>query len=370
MGFIAKMDDKKIKVDIETTQLKDVLIYCKPKERLVLMRKFWLDGEKEVPLQKIGREYSLTRERVRQIETQALMRFRRLIVGNEAYINVLEETKKILEIHGGLLDEDTLLAKIMNKNVQKFSKPELKLILISDFDITYLKRNKYLSKAFYIEPLYEDLLTKMVIFSQNYFTKRKESQDLYEFIGTLKEEFLEEFRDISFLKNDLFYINFFRIVKGMAILDGKIGLVEFPDIYPKTLKLKILYTMRRLNKPIHYQELPAKIMERFPECSIKANSVHNDLVKHNDIFVNLGLGLYGLKERGYEGGNVKDILIRVFKRFQKPMTVKELAREVLREKMVSQNTILLNLQIYNSTFEKIEKGLYAYRENPPHKTKK
>ena len=67
------------------------------------------------------------------------MRFRRLIVGNEAYINVLEETKKILEIHGGLLDEDTLLAKIMNKNVQKFSKPELKLILISDFDITYLK---------------------------------------------------------------------------------------------------------------------------------------------------------------------------------------------------------------------------------------
>jgi hypothetical protein len=40
MSFVVKMDDKKIKVDIESTQLKDVLIYCKPKERLVLMRKF------------------------------------------------------------------------------------------------------------------------------------------------------------------------------------------------------------------------------------------------------------------------------------------------------------------------------------------
>ena len=76
MSFVVKMDDKKIKVDIESTQLKDVLIYCKPKERLVLMRKFGLDGGREVPLQKIGKEYSLTRERVRQIEAKGLRKLR------------------------------------------------------------------------------------------------------------------------------------------------------------------------------------------------------------------------------------------------------------------------------------------------------
>ena len=277
------------------------MIYCKPKERLVLMRKFGLDGGREVPLQKIGKEYSLTRERVRQIETQALMRFRRLIVGNEVYMNVLAESKKILEVHGGLLSEDALIAKVINKNLFKFSKQELKLILVSDFDITYLKRNKYLAKAFYIEPLYEDLLTKMVIFSLNHFNERKTSQDLYEFVAVLKEEFADDIRDIAFLKNDLFYINFFSIVREMSILDGKIGLIDFDDINPKTVKLKMLYTMRRLHKPIHYQELPAKIMEWFPNSRVKLNTVHNDLVKHNDVFVNLGLGLYGLKEWGYEG---------------------------------------------------------------------
>jgi hypothetical protein len=70
------------------------------------------------------------------------------------------------------LSEEALIAKIINKNLFKFSKAELKLILVSDFDITYLKRNKYLNKAFYIEPLYEDLLTKMVLFSQDYFKEK------------------------------------------------------------------------------------------------------------------------------------------------------------------------------------------------------
>ena len=57
MNFNTKMDDKKIVVDLESTQLKEVLLYCKPKERLILMRKFGLDGSKETPLQKIGKEY-------------------------------------------------------------------------------------------------------------------------------------------------------------------------------------------------------------------------------------------------------------------------------------------------------------------------
>ena len=183
------------------------------------MKKYGLDGSKELALQKIGKEYSLTRERVRQIETQALMRFRRLIIGNELYTNVLEEYKKILEVHGGILGEDALIAKVINKNLFKFSKSELKLILVSDFDITYLKRNKYIDKAFYVEPLYEDLLTKIVLFTLDHFKQRGASQDLYEFISLLKEEFLDDFRDISFLRNDLFYINFFQVVRSITVLD-------------------------------------------------------------------------------------------------------------------------------------------------------
>lgn len=358
MNFNIKMDDKKIKVDIEQTNLKDILIYCKPKERLVLIRKFGLDGKKEVPLQRIGKEYNLTRERIRQIEMQALMRFRRLIVWNDTYMKVLDEAKKILDSQGGVLREEKLIAKMLNKWIFKFNKQELKLILVSDFDVTYLKRNKYIDKWFYLEPLYEDLLTKIANFMTDYFEKRKESQDLYDFIGYIKDIFTKEYTDVHYLQNDLFYVNFFESVRDICVFDGKIGLPSFPDVNPKTIKLKILYTMRRINKPVHYQELPAKIMEWFPNKSVKLNTVHNELVKNNDIFVNLGLGIYGLKEWGYEWWQVKDILVRIFERNERPMNVKELCKEMLKEKMVSPNTVMLNLQKYKDMFKRVEKGVY------------
>ena len=57
----------------------------------------------------------MTRERVRQIETQALMRFRRLIVGNDKYVKVLEEAKKTLDTSGGLLSEEDMIKKMVNK---------------------------------------------------------------------------------------------------------------------------------------------------------------------------------------------------------------------------------------------------------------
>ena len=115
MNFNIKMDDKKIKVDIDSTNIKDILQYCKAKEQLVLCKKFGLLTGKEIPLQRIGQDYNMTRERVRQIETQALMRFRRLIVGNDKYVKVLEEAKKTLDTSGGLLSEEDMIKKMVNK---------------------------------------------------------------------------------------------------------------------------------------------------------------------------------------------------------------------------------------------------------------
>lgn len=368
MNFNIKMDDKKIKVDVESTNLKDILQYCKPKEQLVLVKKFGLLTWKEIPLQRIGADYNMTRERVRQIETQALMRFRRLIVGNDKYVKVLEEAKKILDTHWGLLSEEDLVKKIVNKNMFKFSAQELKLILVSDFDINYLKRNKLLYKSFYKDPLFEDLLTKMTIWITNYFEKKKESEDVYEFIEKVKNEFVTKHTNIEYLNNALFYMNFFSVIRAVKVFDGKVGLATFADVWPKTIKLKIVYVMKKINKPIHFQELPAKIMEWFPDKPVKVTTVHNELVKHNQTFVNIGLGLYALREWGFEGGLVKDIIVRIFEKFKRPMSVKEISKELLKEKMVSPNTVLLNLQKYKDLFRRVDKWVYELADTKSQKT--
>ena len=358
MNFTIKMDDSKISLDISATRLKDVLQYCKPKEQLVLVRKFGLLTNKETPLQRIGKDYNLTRERVRQIESQALMRVRRLMVGNSKYIDLIEDAKKILKDNGGILLEDMMISKVVNLKKYDFSKAEMKLILVSDFDITYLKRNRFINKCFYIDPLFEDFLSAMAIHIDSYFAKRGTSIDMYEFIDHLKTEFSKKYDHVSFLKVDQFYMNYFKTVRSIKMFDGKIGTEDHVDVHPKTIKLKILYAMRKFEKPLHFQELPAKIMEWFPQKNIKLNTVHNELVKNNEMFVNLGLGLYGLKERWYEGGTVMEIIIRIFKASNRAMSVKEISKELLKEKMVSPNTILLNLQKFKSIFQRTEKGVY------------
>jgi hypothetical protein len=178
---------------------------------------------------------------------------------------------------------------------------------------------------------------------------------MYEFATHLKSEFSRKYDQITFFKNDQFFLNFFDCLRDIKLFDSKLGTVDFVDVFPKTIKLKILYTMRRSGKPVHFQELPAKIMEHFPEKNIKVNTVHNELVKNNDYFVNLGLGLYGLKEWGFKGGTVVDIIARIFQQHNRPMSVKEISKELLKEKMVSPNTILLNLQKYKELFERTDK---------------
>lgn len=99
-------------------------------------------------------------------------------------------------------------------------------------------------------------------------------------------------------------------------------------------------------------------MEWFPEKAVKVNTIHNELVKNNELFVNMGLGIYGLKERWFQGWSVKEIIERILKKVDRPMPIKDISKEVLKEKMVSPNTIVLTLQKYKDLFERVEKGVY------------
>ncbi len=362
MNFNVKMDDSKIDINVDSTNLKDVLQYCKPKEQLVLLKKFWIITKKETPLQRIWKDYNLTRERVRQIESQALMRFRRLIVWNTKYTSLLEEASKILKQNWWLLKDTELIAKLVNTRKFIFTAQEIKLILVSDFDITYLKRNRLIDKCFYIDPIFEDALTNAVIYIKDFFDKRWKSINLYEFIANLKNYMTDKYEEINFFKQDNFYMNFFEVVRWIAVFDWKIWLDTYEDVNPKTIKLKILYTMRKHWEPIHYQKLPELIMKWFPDKQVKVNTVHNELVKNNDIFVNLWLWIYWLRERWYKWWTVQSIIVRIFKRVWRQMTIKEISKELIKEKMVSPGTIVLNLQKYKNIFERVDKWIYKLKK--------
>lgn len=358
MTFNVKMDDTKISVDVFKTKINDVLQYCKPKEQLVLVKKFGLSSSKWIPLQQIGKEYNLTRERVRQIESQALMRFRRLMVNNVRYTNFINRAKDILNDFGWLLTEEDLVKELINTNEFEFDAKEMTLILISDFDITHLKRNRFLDKCFYLDNLFEDLLTQMAIYVNDFFNKRWKAEDLYLFIDQVKSVFVKKHPSVEYIKNELFYVHFLKIIRWVMVFENRIGFDTFDDVNLKTVKLRMLYTMRKVGKPIRYNDLPKHILSYFPDRKVRINTIHNELVKNNDIFVNTWLGIYGLTERWYKWWTVLVIVFRVMKNIWRPMYIKEITKEVLKEKMVSPSTITLSLQKYKNIFERTEKWVY------------
>ena len=65
--------------------------------------------------------------------------------------------------------------------------------------------------------------------------------------------------------------------------------------------------------------------------------------------------------RGYEQGVVKDVILNILKTAGKPLRKEEVLAKTLKQRMVKENTILLNLS-NKKYFLKTQEGRYTIRE--------
>ena len=68
-----------------------------------------------------------------------------------------------------------------------------------------------------------------------------------------------------------------------------------------------------------------------------------------------------MSEWGYYPGQVKDVILNILKEAKRPLAKNEVLKEVLRQRIVKENTILLNLNNKNH-FLKNSKGKYTIKE--------
>ena len=62
-----------------TREVRTILCELKPIEADILRRRFGLDDDEELTLKEIGLKYNLSRERIRQLQEQALGKIRRAL---------------------------------------------------------------------------------------------------------------------------------------------------------------------------------------------------------------------------------------------------------------------------------------------------
>jgi hypothetical protein len=75
----------------------------------------------------------------------------------------------------------------------------------------------------------------------------------------------------------------------------------------------------------------------------------------------VGRGIYALAEWGYYPGHVKDVIEKILDEAGEPLAKEEIIEEVLKQRMIKKNTVLLNLSNKNF-FERGPEGKYTIKE--------
>jgi len=320
--------------------ISDLFLVLTEKEREVVRRRFSLTGQSRQTLEKIGKHFNVTRERVRQIESIALSKLRRT-VGTTRLDEVNQMAKGILRSHGGLMLEDGLIASVLKRlpNPSSLDGSILKLSLTVDGELEFAGRSNTL-KPFWRFTTLSLKDVQMIIDNVVKILKRRN--------GCMQESEL-----ISAVQS----LNLFGdrqpgaelIVSGLTV-DSRLkmieegwGLTDWRFVRPRSIRDKVEIILRKEGRPLHFVDIANHIRDvRFDHKNVTIQAVHNELIRYPQ-FVLVGRGLYALREWGYEPGTVADVIERILGE-KGPLTKKEIIAEVGKQRKVKVGTISLNLQ--------------------------
>ncbi|HAU39716.1 MAG: RpoD subfamily RNA polymerase sigma-70 subunit, RNA polymerase primary sigma factor [Candidatus Peregrinibacteria bacterium GW2011_GWF2_43_17] len=343
---------------IEETNLAEILeelfMVLSEKEREVIVKRFSLDNSPRETLESIGKRFSVTRERVRQIEKIALTKLRRTSKNTKLRL-VNEIATALIRTNGGVMLEDDVISGIFNK-IKKPTEVDRHIIILSlsvndDLDANekfHLYRNFWYLKIVDFSNIEKvaDAAKKQLKEKGDTIAEMKLARDIQALLKTQGTDVTEEFATACL-----------KIDKEIKKVESEYGLMVWRHVNPKSIRDKSYIVLKKCGRPLHFIEIANKITEAaFDKKIVTIQAVHNELIRCEK-FVLVGRGLYALKEWGYFEGTVADIIESLLAKKGK-MTKKEIIEGVLKQRQVKRGTISLNLQ-KKACFARVGRALYA-----------
>lgn len=315
----------------------------------VISGRFGLNATgEEMTLEAIGKKYGITRERVRQIENYAINHIRK----SDQYEKeraTFTELKEVIRGLGGIVSEDDLL-ETLAKDIA--TRKSLHFLLVVGDDFNKIKESADFKHRWHIDKELSDKIHEAL---QTLYQKLGDDEIIPE--SEMVASFLEYLKDVSEdYKQDEIITRWLSISKNI----GKNPLGEWGKSHSSNIKTKgvrdyAYLILRKHGSPIHFREVARLISEVFKKKAHVATT-HNELIKDSR-FVLVGRGLYALKEWGYQTGVVRDVIKDILKK-NGPLPKEKIMEQVLKERYVKENTILVNLQ-NPKYFKKNKQGLYT-----------
>ncbi|MDF2378967.1 MAG: sigma factor-like helix-turn-helix DNA-binding protein [Candidatus Gracilibacteria bacterium] len=347
--------------------IKEMFMVLTEKEQDVITRRFSLNNQPKQTLEKIGESFSVTRERVRQIENIALSKLRRTI-NNTKFYRINKLAKEIITQRGGIMLEEELISEMLSVFLKKGDADSniIKLSMVIDSELT--KQDK------------SDVFFPFWSFNTISIPEARQINDSCISLLKKKTDVIEEAKIVSELKGifsrkemdvaDKTLLGALSIDKRLKKVESGWGLIEWRHINPRSIRDKAYIVLKNAKKPLHFVEIANRISEvGFDRKVVTVQAVHNELIRCEK-FVLVGRGLYVLKEWGYKEGTVADVIEDILNEKGEPMTKQEIIEAVLKQRHVRIGTISLNLQ-KNPHFIRVGRAVYDLdMKQKPKATKK
>lgn len=318
-------------------QMEQLLVLLSERERFVVEKRFALDAPDRSTLEEIGQHFDVTRERVRQIEKNAIQKLTRNINNFDIY-EVNDVACDVLTQHGGFLSEERMVSQLLTRDAG-YTVNALLFVLSLD------KRFHRLTNTIAFRPYfrlaeYGDELVKSAM--QKAIKVLKNESDVMSVDNVLRN-LTQDDPSLKVLSSKALH-SLFEIHKGFKLLDDdSVGLISWKHIHPRTLRDKIYFILRKASKPLHFVDIANAIVQaHFDNKRVNLQAVHNELIRYSD-FILIGRGIYALKEWGYSSGTVSDIIESLLNG-KEQMSEDEIIDAVLQQRQVKPITILLNLK--------------------------
>lgn len=328
------------------------------RQRNVIIKRYNLDGGGMQTLDRIGKQYKITRERVRQIETESVERLKEEIRKYDSD-RIFDFIRNVIEENGGLISEDRLVSYLFEDDKEKDLQKQIIVLLLDLDDLVQKSKESPSHKKFYFyETRGVDIFEKTLEILEDYFKSSKKSLDFDSLVELARQSVKKE-EPTKFSHNSVrSYLDVNKVVLENIL--GEWGHHKWPHINPKSVKDKAYLALKREKRPLHFTEITEKI-NAFWKGKKPTNhqTVHNELIKDNR-FVLIGRGIYALREWGYRPGVVLDVIMEIMKEKGGTMSLEEIVNAVMERRQVKKNTIILNLQ-NKKVFEKLPNKIYRLK---------
>jgi len=323
------------------------------RDQEILKLRHGFDTQKPKTLDAIGKIFNLTRERVRQLQNQAVKN----IGKHNEYENLTTATRKLilhtLEQFGGFVSLDELIEELNTISKNENDEKNIISFLLKHFmSEAELVRNEEFKPSLRSFNLPLDFVQDVLNHIENIFSERKAILEASQIVKLFKNSEYYKIHEKEFnilLENnggDLEKIIFSYLHSSRKFIETPMeqwGLKDWEEVTPRRIGGKIYLVMLAKKKPMHFSEISEVINLSWTESrDIKSATVHNELIA-DDRFILIGKGIYGLKEwKGYEGGSVED-LIKKLRTKNANISEDEIIAEVSEKKLVKEATVRLAL---------------------------